>query len=160
MDLTWLNSEALPCQQPSSSHSKSLSVLLILVSSILCPAQVSVLSCRSCCLFSLWELPYLSAPAQQCSIVHWKSGCLSSGAQSSCGSGCVPEPGQLQEKWCLLTHSASNEAHAIEIKLSNMTRLSWILKRITTRLIPTDRTILRQNVWSETQRCESSPDNN
>lgn len=51
--------KALPCQQSSSSHSKSLltSVLLILASCIFCPAQGSVLSCRPCCLFSLWELP-------------------------------------------------------------------------------------------------------
>lgn len=50
-----INSQALPCQQSSSSHSESLltSEILISSSSSLCPAQVSVLSSRPWCLFSL-----------------------------------------------------------------------------------------------------------
>lgn len=81
-----------------------------------------VLSCRPCCLFSLWELPYLSVPAeapQQCSIAHWKSGCLTR---------------TTEQLWLWMYPWA--RAHAIKIKLSTMTGFSWILKTITTETHP------------------------
>lgn len=140
MDLAWLNSQALPCLQSSSSHSKSLltSELLISASSILCPAKVSVLSARPCCICSFWELPYLSAALPLCSIAHFKSGCLTRTTEQL-GLWMYPwaraAPGKVMSSH-LKAFSASNEAHAIKIKFSNMTRFSWILKRVTTKTHP------------------------